>query len=354
MHIEGIEVKYIHAPYSNKLGLFQRALVFRRFANKAFHEIMRSAPDLIFASSTPLTVGLPAKRAAKKLDAPFVFEVRDLWPELIFAMGALNNPLAHYYLTHMERSIYKAAQHIIALSPGMKNGICRCGYDQANVTVIPNCCDIDLFRPKSKSVESKYGKPGDIRFVFAGAHGMANGLDAVLDGIAELKKRNFQSAHFIFIGDGSQKAKLQQRATDESLVDYVTWLGFMKKTQLAELLPRMDVGMMILKNIPEFYNGTSPNKFFDYIAGGLPVLNNYPGWLADMIEQHQCGLVAKPDDPTDFADKVELLCQSKKMRSQMSLSARQLAEREFSRDRLGEKFIRTLETVMKKNAVATA
>lgn len=344
VYINGILVKYINESYTDKLNLLQRTMVFRRFAKRTYHEIIMTKPDLIFASSTPLTVGLPAKKAAKKLNVPFVFEVRDLWPEIIFAMGAMHNPLARWYLTNMEHSIYKVAKHIIALSTGIKEGVQKTGYPEEKITVIPNCCDIDLFKPMSQNKpEPKYGKPGDIRFVFTGAHGIANGLDAVLDGINELKKRQFTRVHFIFIGDGSQKPRLMQRAKVESLEDYVTWVNPIKKIELTELLPRMDVGMMILANIPEFYYGTSPNKFFDYIASGLPVLNNYPGWLADMIQNNNCGLVAKPDNPRDFANKVEILCKSSKIRRKMGTASRELAEREFSRDVLGDKFVATLE-----------
>src|SRR5690606_12490298 len=114
---------------------------------------------------------------------------------------------------------------------------------------------------------------------------------------------------------------------------------------LAAVLPRMDVGLMILKNVPAFYFGTSPNKFFDYIASGLPVLNNYPGWLAGMIEEHGCGVAIPPDDPAAFADKVLWLRDHPEQLREMGARARSLAESQFSRDRLGAKFVRVLEGV---------
>ncbi|HPG41410.1 MAG TPA: glycosyltransferase family 4 protein [bacterium] len=342
--IDGITVKLIKAPYSNNMNLWQRTIAFFRFAFGTYSRILESRPDLIFATSTPLTVGLPAKSAAKKLKVPFVFEVRDLWPELIFALGAMKNPLARWFLINMEHSIYRAAQHIIALAPGIKDGIKRAGYPEEQISIIPNCSDLDLFMPKPTGApEPNYGKPGDVRFVFTGAHGRANGLDAVLDGIAELKKRHKHGMHFIFIGTGSQKERLVKRSVDEGLTDYITWVDRVVKTELAELLPRFDVGMMILANIPEFYYGTSPNKFFDYISSGIPVLNNYPGWLADMITANKCGLVCKPDDPVEFADTVEKFCADKQMREAMGLASRKLAEKEFSRDRLGDEFVHVLE-----------
>jgi len=347
--IDGITVKLIKAPYSNNMNLWQRTIAFFRFAFGAYSRILESKPDLIFATSTPLTVGLPAKSAAKKLKTPFVFEVRDLWPELIFALGAMQNPLARRFLINMEHSIYRAAQHIIALAPGIKDGVMRAGYPEEQISIIPNCSDLDLFKPKpADAPEPNYGKPGDVRFVFTGAHGRANGLDAVLDGIAELKKRHKQGVHFIFIGTGSQKERLVKRSIDEGLTDYITWVDRVVKTELAELLPRFDVGMMILANIPEFYYGTSPNKFFDYISSGIPVLNNYPGWLAEMITANKCGLVCKPDDPVEFADTVEKFCADKQMRKEMGLASRKLAEKEFSRDKLGDEFVRVLEKNSRK------
>jgi glycosyltransferase involved in cell wall biosynthesis len=117
----------------------------------------------------------------------------------------------------------------------------------------------------------------------------------------------------------------------------------MPKTELAGVLPRMDVGMMILKNVPAFYYGTSPNKFFDYLACGLPVLNNYPGWVASLIERHECGLVAPPDDPAGFADAVVYLRDHRDELPEMGRRARKLAEERFSRDVLADQFVRALE-----------
>ncbi len=344
VEIDGITVKLIDSPSSNYYNLVQRAKAFFSFANATYKKIMECKPDLIFATSTPLTVGLPAKKAAKKLGVPFVFEVRDLWPELIFALGAVKNPLARRYLINMEHSIYNASKHIVALSPGMKEGIARTGYPEEKISIIPNCCDLDLFKPlEGQKKELPYGNPGDVKFVFSGAHGRANGLDAVLDGIAELKRRQFKGAHFVFIGTGNQKERLIQRSKDEELTDYISWVGRTVKTDLAELLPQFDVGMMILANIPEFYYGTSPNKFFDYISSGIPVLNNYPGWLADMIKEHQCGMVCKPDDANDFANTVEKFVNSND-RKKMGVNARKLAENEFSRNKLGDVFVQVLES----------
>ena len=120
----------------------------------------------------------------------------------------------------------------------------------------------------------------------------------------------------------------------------------MPKDELARLLPRFSVGMQILANVPSFYNGTSPNKFFDYIASGLPVLNNYPGWLAELIRRNRCGLAVPPDDPVAFADAVVWMTQHRDELRKMGRNARDLAEREFDRDRMADRFIQTLEQAL--------
>ena len=119
----------------------------------------------------------------------------------------------------------------------------------------------------------------------------------------------------------------------------------MPKKQLAEILPRMDVGMMILKNMPGFYYGTSPNKFFDYLACGLPVLNNYPGWVADMIGEHKCGLAVPPDDPVALADAVIHLRDHADDRADMGRSAHELGAAKFDRVQLADQFVQVLEQV---------
>jgi len=341
---EGIRVFCVNEFYANKMSFSRRWRAFQAFAGKARRIVSGLDADLVFATSTPLTVGVPGLKAARKLGVPFVFEVRDLWPELPIAMGIVRNPLLKWYLRSMERRIYRAATRIVALAPGIKAGICATGYPEDRVEMIPNSCDLDLFRPDGGcELDERFGEPGDFRLAFTGAHGLANGLDAVLDAAGELKRRGVKGVRFVFIGGGGQKPRLVQRSRDEGLEELTCWVDAMPKDELAKVLPSMDVGMMVLKNVPAFYEGTSPNKFFDFIACGLPVLNNYPGWVGRHIEEHRCGTVVPPDDPKAFADAVMDLRQRRTELPEMGRRARRLAETVFSRDLLAEKFVRVLE-----------
>ncbi len=210
--------------------------------------------------------------------------------------------------------------------------------------MVPNGCDLDLFQPCDERTDDKrFGAQDEFKLVFTGAHGLANGLAAVLDAALEFKRRNVTGVRFVFIGQGRERARLIERSRREGTETIILWEPSVPKEELATVVPRMDAGMMILKNVPAFYHGTSPNKFFDYIASGLPVLNNYPGWLAGMIEEHRCGVVVRPDDPRAFADAVLWMRDHPDELKEMGHRGRKLAESEFSRDRLAGEFTRTLE-----------
>jgi len=346
LEIEGIQVKCIPERYENRMNFYQRVLAFGRFARRAAHVASGLDADLVFATSTPLTVGIPGMKASKRRGLPFVFEVRDLWPELPIAMGIVRNPLLKWYTRGLERKIYFAADKVIALAPGIRDGVCATGYPPDQVAMIPNGCDLELFQPCDEPLDDpRFGDADEFRLVFTGAHGQANGLDAVLDAALELKRRGVRGIRFVFIGRGGLKPGLVERSRREQLDDYVLFHDSVPKSDLAQILPRMDVGLMILRNLPSFYYGTSPNKFFDYIAGGLPVLNNYPGWLADMIRENECGVAIDPDNPRAFAEAVLDLYERRGELKAIGLRGRALAEREFAREQLADRFADTLEQV---------
>lgn len=342
--IDGIDVKYIDVDYDNAMGSLRRWIAFNRFARIATRLAVESRADLVFATSTPLTVSKPGRLAAARLKVPFVFEVRDVWPQLLIDMGVLTNPLAKWMMRRMELKAYRSAAHIVILAPGMVDHIVASGIPSDKLTFIPNSCDLELFRPGLPRAEGiDYPRPGEFTLVFSGAHGRANGLDAVLDAAGELKRRSVKGIRFLFIGSGGMKPHLQRRAADQWLEELVSFHDPIKKPVLAQVLANVGVGMQILADVPGFYNGTSPNKFFDYISAGLPVLNNYPGWLAELIKSHNCGLAVPPGDSKAFADAVLWMRDHPDELKAMGLNARALAEREFSRAEMAKRFVDLLE-----------
>ena len=342
--VEGIDVIALPLTYSNRTGLAQRAWVFWLYAWRSIGLALRADYDVLFATSTPLTAALPG--IAMKLlrrGKPFVFEVRDLWPELPRALG-MKNPILLGGMSVLEWLGYRTADACIGLAPGIAEGIRRRAPRDLRIVTIPNGCDLDLFTPgkRSKPLDLAGIEPGDFVAGFTGAHGIANGLDAVLDAAGELKRQGRTDIKLVLIGDGNQKDRLVERARQEGLGGCI-FFPPMKKLELARLTGQLDCGLMILANVPAFYYGTSPNKFFDYIAAGLPVVNNYPGWLADMIQENDCGMAVAPNDPEALASALVKLADSPDRRKLMGVRSRQLAERGFSRESLAGKFVQTLE-----------
>lgn len=341
--VEGIDVIALPLPYSNRDGLVKRALVFLKFAWRSTLLALKEDYDVLFATSTPLTAGIPG--IVMKLlgrGKPFVFEVRDLWPELPRALG-MKNPFALAGMSVLEWLSYRLSDACVGLSPGIVEGIRRRSRKDLPIAMIPNGCDLDLFHPSMRRELNLPGVgPGDFVAGFTGAHGIANGLDAVLDAGAELKRRGRKDIKIVLIGDGNQKDRLKKRSLSEG-IDNVLFFPPVKKTEMARITASFDCGLMILANVEAFYYGTSPNKFFDYISAGIPVVNNYPGWLADLIGQNGCGIAVPPESASAFADALCLMADDPARRGQMGQAGRRLAEREFNRAALADEFCRFLE-----------
>lgn len=343
--VDGIEVIELDLPYSNYDSLLKRSWIFLLFAWRSVMLALRLDYELLFATSTPLTAGIPGIIASLLRRKPFVFEVRDLWPELPREMGVITNPLVLGALGLLEWCSYHVATGCIGLSPGIVTGIVRRGIDREMVAMIPNGCDLELFNPDDSEASRPQGVAADdFIAVFSGAHGIANGLDAVLDVAEVLKRKGRTDIKLVFIGDGKLKPALIGRANEENLTNCL-FMEPIPKTQLTAYLRGADVGLMVLANVPAFYYGTSPNKFFDYIAVGLPVINNYPGWLAGLIEENGCGIAVPPEDPEAFATALETLADNRLVAKQMGVCARLLAERDFNRLDLGNRLVGFLETV---------
>lgn len=336
--VDGIDIVEFDLAYSNNDSLMRRGITFFKFAAWSVGLVLNEQYDVVFATTTPLTAGIPGIFARWLRRKPFVFEVRDLWPELPKAMGVIRNPVVLWAMAVLEWISYRSAHRLIGLSPGIVEGIVKCGVPRDRIALIPNGCDLEIFGAPIEPWRPEGVGQNDLMAVFAGTHGVANGLDAVLDAAVELKHRRRDDIKLVLIGRGRLKPALQQRAKTEGL-DNVIFHDPVNKMRLSGLMASTDVGMQILANVPEFYYGTSPNKFFDYIAAGLPVLNNYPGWLAEMIRQHECGFAVPPDDPVAFVDALEQAASDRKALKTMGQRGHALAETDFSRDLLADRFV---------------
>ncbi|MBN8106885.1 glycosyltransferase family 4 protein [Vibrio vulnificus] len=336
--VDGIRIIEFDLAYSNSDGFVKRSMTFVKFALKSIGLAFTEKYDVLFATTTPLTAGIPGIFARWLCGKPFVFEVRDLWPELPKEMGVIKNPVILGLMSLLEWASYRSAHRCIGLSPGIVDGIKIRGVPDSKITMVPNGCDLSIFTQPSEPWRPDGVAEEDLMAIFTGTHGMANGLDAVLSAAAELQNRGRDDIKLVLVGQGKLKPQLEAKAQELQLKN-VIFHPPVNKQKLAGLMASADVGMQVLANIPAFYYGTSPNKFFDYISAGLPVINNYPGWLAGMIEALQCGFAVAPENPKAFANALEQAADDQEALAAMGEAARQLAERQFDRQMLADKWV---------------
>jgi glycosyltransferase involved in cell wall biosynthesis len=322
--VEGIEVVGVRGAYSDymratAMSNTARMLAFARFATGATIAALRGPrPDVIYATSPPLTVALPALAAALRWRAPLVFEVRDLWPEAPIQMGALRNPVAQRLARAVERFVYARSSRVIALSPGIQAAL-----PAEKSVLVPNSADLDLFDP---------GAPrGPFQVAYFGAMGEANDLTAVLEAA-----RLLPDVSFVLMGDGKRRAELERAAPAN--VRFRTG----SKEDVARLAAESSACLTLFKDVPVLATN-SPNKLFDTFAAGRPAIVNMDGWMRELVDQNEAGLYARAGDAADLAEKIAWLRDHPGEAERMGANARALAEREFGRDQLAERALAVLE-----------
>lgn len=346
--IDGIHVHWLFVPYDNTMSYFQRIKAFFRFALKAGQRAIAVGGDLIFATSTPLTIAIPAVKAKKALKIPMVFEVRDLWPELPIAIGALKSPIAKFLAYRLERFAYFNSAHIIALSPGMKEGIVKTGYPENQVTTIPNSCDLDIFdlpRSEGEHFRAQRSWLGNKPLVlYAGTMGHINGVEWFAELAAKVKNLN-PEVRFLILGEGVDEAKVRDRAKALGVYEQSFFMeGRVPKAEVPKALQAADVCVSLFIPLKEMWRN-SANKFFDALAGGRPIAINYGGWQKELVEKHGIGLTLSEGDIDKSAQElVELLADSEQLVT-FGENALSLAKEHFARDVLAGQLIDTLEHV---------
>jgi len=342
LEAEGISVVSIAAAYNNPyigtgMSGWQRMIKFYQFASLATRVGKKlDKPDIVFATHTPLTIGLAGIKLSRHFNIPFVFEVRDLWPEALVNVGGLKNPLVIWWLRRMAKKIYSEAKHIVALSPGMKEGIVRTGIPGERVTVIPNSSDLELFRPDidGSSWRDRLGLGKRFAAIYFGAMGFANGLDYVIEAARILAEQGDDHIVLVLHGDGGKRASLEKLAREYKLTNVIFNDLVRDKSEVARLVAGCQACMTIYRGANE--NTWSPNKMFDSLAAGKPVLVNVSGWLGDLVEQNHCGRRLDPRRPDMLADALEELAADPEMCREMGSNARALAERDFDRSKTAD------------------
>lgn len=352
-NIDGINVVYIRNPYAMNYSIIKRFWAFFKFMIRSTRYALKEKDvSLLIASSTPLSIGFPALILKKFKKTPFIFEVRDLWPEVPIQMGAIKNKALIWIFRKFESTIYKNAIHIDAFSPGMAAGIIKY-VSQDKVSVISNMSKIDKFWPREKnqSLLAKLGlSSSSFKIIHFGAMGKANLLDNFVDAarINLLNAASNREIEFILVGGGSCKPHYQKRKEDESLVNLFIF-DRLAMDDLSELVNLCDVTYVGFAPIP-ILETNSANKFFDSLSACKPIIINYGGWMQELIESNECGLRVHPADPDDLLEKIMLLKNDAALRDTMGKNARKLAETQFDKSVLCPKYVSIIDQVIRNTA----
>jgi glycosyltransferase involved in cell wall biosynthesis len=349
---DGVIVHWYSVPYSNEMSFARRIRAFAEFMVLATAKAAALKADLVFATSTPLTVAVPGVLAAKLRRAPFVFEVRDLWPEVPIEMGALRNPLARRLAGALAGFAYRNAQEVVALSPGMAAGV-RARRPATRVEVIPNAADLDLFAVDPEAVRrfrDAHRWLGDRPLiVYTGALGMVNGVDYLIRAARRMREVD-PDVQVLIVGHGREWADTERLAAEYGLLDTtVRMWPKVPKSELPVILGAATLSTSFVRPIRALWDN-SANKFFDALAAGRPIAVNYGGWQADLLHETGAGLVLDPYDAESAGDLMAVRVRDDVWLKEAREAAHTLAVERFSRDLLFERF----EAVLNRSAGRTA
>ncbi len=320
--IDDIIVHYLPVTYHNEFGFLKRIRSFLLFIFKSIALINKlQRPDKIYATSTPLSIGIIALWYRWRHKIPYTFEVRDLWPEAPVQMRYIRSGIFIWLSRMLERSIYHKADTLIALSPGIKAGIQK-RTPGKNIHMIPNMSDCqyfqDAFHPGMRSEV--------FTITYSGSLGVSSGIDHLIN-IARSCKEHAVEVRFIVVGDGTEKASVI-RQKEIHCLDNLEILPYQNKYEIREILKQTDAVITTFAGYPVLETN-SPNKFFDGLAAGKLSIVNMRGWLKDLVEQQKCGFYTDIHQPEDFPNQIMPFMKDPELLQTFKENARKLALQEF-------------------------
>ena len=337
---EGITILRAYTYSALHRSFVDRVISFMSFMLSSFFLGLRVRKvDLVWGTSPPIFQGVTALVLARLKGVPFLFEVRDLWPAFAVAVGVLRNPILIKASLWLERFLYRNADRVMVNSPGYIEHVARRGAKK--VELIPNGADPGMFEPQANGLRfrKQLGLDGEFIVLYAGAHGLSNDLGVVLQAADQLRAHS--EIRFVFIGDGMDKPALQAQSQTMDLPN-VLFAPAASKSEMADVMAAADACVAILKPI-ELYKTTYPNKVFDYMAAGRPVILAIDGVIRQVVESAGAGIFVPPGNPSAMAEAVLALSSDNLKARAMGLAGRQCIEQFFSRHELAEKLYLLLE-----------
>lgn len=344
--MSGINVVRVPIYAAANRGFAKRVLNYFSFSASAalVGPLVTSRPDIIIATSPQFLCGLSGQLLSWIKRVPFVFEVRDLWPRSIVEVGAMRaNSPAVRALEFLEIALYKSADHIVAVTDSFVDEIAAKGVAREKVSVVTNGVDLELFQPCDRiAARISLGMDQD-RFIatYVGTHGMAHGLDLVLDAAMLLRNK---PVDFLLVGEGAEKAALKERARRESLTN-VRFLDQQPRSEVARLVAASNLCLVLLRD-KALFKTVIPSKIFEFMGAGRPMLTTVDGESRGIVERAGAGIFSPPGDAAALAQAIDASSQRPDL-DHMGLSGRRYVEEHFSRPALAKEYLSLLEKIIR-------
>jgi len=345
--LDGIEVLRTWAYAALHRSFFTRVLSFLSFMFSSFVAALQVREvEIVWGTSPPIFQAVTAYLAARLRHVPFVFEVRDLWPDFAIETGVLRNPLLIWASRRLERFLYHHADRLIVNSPGFIPHLRRCGVPEGKIALIPNGVEVSMFNPadQGEEVRQELGLEDKFIALYAGAHGLANDLGTVL--LAAKRLEAYPDIVFVLVGDGKERPNLIRQA-EELGISNVRFVPAQPKARMPAFLAAADVCIAILKPIPMFTT-TYPNKVFDYMAAGRPTVLAIDGVIREVIEAADGGTFVQPGDPAALAEAVLTYYRDPDLRHRHGQNARSYVAAHFDRKQQAPKLEDTFQRVYRE------
>jgi glycosyltransferase involved in cell wall biosynthesis len=339
--LPGVEIRRAAVYAGHHRSFIHRMLAFFTFMLSSFFiGLLIRDVDLVWGTSPPIFQGVTAWALARIKGARLLFEVRDLWPEFAVAVGVLRSRPLIRASEWLERFLYRQADCVLINSPGFLEHVKSRGARR--VELIPNGADPAMFETKAdgSGIRRLHGLEGKFAVIYAGAHGMSNDLDVLLQAAHQLEGTDVR---MMLVGDGKEKPALVNRARELCLQN-TTFVPAVPKRQMPSVLAAADACIAILKPI-EAYKTTYPNKVFDYMAAGKPVLLAIDGVIRQVVEEAGCGLFVSPGDPAALADAIRFLASDPKRAGRMGSKGKAYLEKNFNREEIAERLLGVIKSV---------
>ncbi|MBL8849108.1 MAG: glycosyltransferase family 4 protein, partial [Planctomycetaceae bacterium] len=300
----------------------------------------------VIATSPQFFCGWAGVWASRLRRAPFILEIRDIWPESIGTVGAIRNRAILKTLEWLEKRMYLAADHIVTVGEGYRDRVLERADVGEHTSVVTNGVDMAQFIPRAADPEllAQYGLAGKFVCSYVGTIGMAHGLEVVIDAAQLLRSRGRDDIRFLFVGDGSQRAALEQRAAAAGVTDMVVFAGRQSKNRMPAVLASSSVCLVHLRGC-ELFGTVIPSKIFETMAMQRPMIMGVRGEAREIVASANAGLDMEPDSAESLAGCVTRLADDPLLLSQLGTSARSYVEQFYNRDVLAARMLAIAEQV---------